>query len=62
MAEHIESKEIKALPTLPYSEIRAKLKSGDMLFTSGDYLVSKAIQKMTGSPWSPVGIVSPGCD
>lgn len=57
MAEHIESKEIRALPTLPYNGIRAKLKSGDILFTSGDYLISKAIQKMTGSPWSHVGIV-----
>ena len=57
MAAHIERKEIKALPVLPYSDVRAKLKSGDILFTSGDYLISKAIQKMTGSPWSHVGIV-----
>lgn len=57
MAAHIENKEIKALPVLPYKEVRAKLKSGDILFTSGDYLISKAIQKMTGSPWSHVGIV-----
>jgi hypothetical protein len=57
MAEHIESKEIKALPVLQYADLRAKLKSGDILFTSGDYLISKAIQKMTGSPWSHVGIV-----
>lgn len=57
MAAHIENKEIKALPVLPYSDVRAKLKSGDILFTSGDYLISKAIQKMTGSPWSHVGIV-----
>lgn len=57
MAEHIESTKIKALPILPYSEVRANLKSGDIFFTSGDYLISKAIQKMTGSPWSHVGIV-----
>lgn len=57
MAAHIENKEIKALPVIPYSEIRGQLKSGDILFTSGDYLISKAIQKMTGSPWSHVGIV-----
>lgn len=50
MAVHIENKEIKALPVLPYSEVRAKLRSGDILFTSGDYLISKAIQKMT-FPW-----------
>jgi hypothetical protein len=57
MAAHIENKEIKALPILPYSEVRTTLKSGDILFTSGDYLISKAIQKMTDSPWSHVGIV-----
>lgn len=57
MAAHIESNEIKTLPVLPYSDVRAKLKSGDILFTSGDYLISKAIRKMTGSPWSHVGIV-----
>ena len=57
MAAHIENKEIKALPVLAYPDVRAQLKSGDMLFTSGDYLISKAIQKMTGSPWSHVGIV-----
>lgn len=57
MATHIENKEIKALPVLPYPDVRAKLKSGDILFTSGDYLISKAIRKMTNSPWSHVGIV-----
>ena len=57
MATHIESKDIKALSITPYQELRTKLKSGDLLFASGDYLVSKAIQKMTDSPWSHVGIV-----
>jgi len=57
MATHMETKEVKALPILSYQEVRATLKSGDILFTSGDYLISKAIQKMTASPWSHVGIV-----
>lgn len=57
MATHIESKDIKALPVTPYQDIRVKLKSGDLLFASGDYLVSKAIQKITDSPWSHVGII-----
>lgn len=57
MAEHIESIDIKALPVLPYSDLRVKLKSGDLLFASGDYLVSKAIQAVTDSPWSHVGII-----
>lgn len=57
MATHIENKDIKTLPVLAYSDIRVKLKSGDIFFTSGNYLISKSIQKMTGSPWSHVGIV-----
>lgn len=57
MAAHIEIKDIKAMPVLPYPQLRKKLKSGDLLFASGDYLVSKAIQKVTDSPWSHVGIV-----
>lgn len=57
MAAHIEMKDVKALPVLPYPQFRKKLKSGDLLFASGDYLVSKAIQKVTDSPWSHVGIV-----
>ncbi len=57
MAAHLDNKKINQLPVIPYSDIRTQLKSGDILFTSGDYLISKAIQKMTGSPWSHVGIV-----
>lgn len=57
MAAPLDSKAIKALPLLSYPDIRSTLKSGDLLFTSGDYLISKAIQKMTDSPWSHVGIV-----
>jgi hypothetical protein len=57
MATHIDSKEIKALPVIPYPDLRAQLKSGDLMFASGDYLVSQAIQEVTASPWSHVGIV-----
>jgi Permuted papain-like amidase enzyme, YaeF/YiiX, C92 family len=57
MANHIESADVKSLPIMAYTAMRAQLKSGDILFTSGDYLISKAIQKMTSSPWSHVGIV-----
>lgn len=57
MADPIDMKTLKSLPVLPYPEVRKKLKSGDLLFTSGDYLVSKAIQQVTKSPWSHVGIV-----
>ena len=57
MAAHLELKDIKALPVIPYQDIRAELKSGDLLFASGDYLFSKAIQEVSGSPWSHVGII-----
>ncbi len=57
MADHIESKDIKQLKVIPYDELRSTLKSGDLFFTSADYLVSKAIQACSGSPWSHVGVV-----
>ena len=57
MAEKITQSEIKKLPLTDYEDIRSKLKSGDLLFTSGNYWVSKAIRKLTDSPWSHVGIV-----
>ncbi|MCE3255472.1 MAG: hypothetical protein K0R25_966 [Rickettsiaceae bacterium] len=57
MAAKIESKQIKALPVIPYQQLRSTLKSGDLFFTSGDYLVSKAIRKVTDSSWSHVGII-----
>lgn len=57
MAPHIPTQDIKKLPVQSYASVRAELASGDLLFTSGDYLISKAIQKMTDSPWSHVGIV-----
>jgi hypothetical protein len=57
MAQHMSLKEVKALAVKPYQAIRTILHSGDLLFTSGDYLVSKAIQQCTDSPWSHVGII-----
>jgi hypothetical protein len=57
MAAPLESRAIRALPVIPYRQVRPILKSGDLLFTSGDYLISQLIQKFTASPWSHVGIV-----
>lgn len=57
MAASISIKALRALPVDSYQQRRAKLRSGDLLFASGDYTVSKAIRKMTDSPWSHVGIV-----
>lgn len=57
MAQHIDVRSLRRLRVVPYKQLRPQLESGDLLFASGQYLVSKAIQKMTGSPWSHVGIV-----
>jgi hypothetical protein len=57
VANPISNADIQALAVTPYEALRDTLKSGDLLFASGDYLVSKAIQSVTRSPWSHVGII-----
>jgi hypothetical protein len=57
MATHLTDRDIKALPVIPYAGLRSELRSGDLLFASGDYLVSEAIKSVTASPWSHIGIV-----
>lgn len=57
MADHMEARDIKSLDVLNYEDLRAGIRSGDLMFASGDYLVSKTIQQVTDSPWSHVGIL-----
>ncbi len=57
MAIHLKMREVKKLNVESYQEFRPELRSGDLIFTSGDYLISKTIQKFTNSPWSHVGII-----
>jgi len=57
MAEHLSKSAVAGLPVTEYSVLRAGLRTGDLLFASGDYLVSQAIQKITKSPWSHIGII-----
>lgn len=57
MPNHIDLAQVKAMKVVNYATLRETLKSGDLFFASGDYLVSKAIEKVTDSPWSHVGIV-----
>lgn len=57
MADRLEKSDIKAMPVTTYGELRSKLRTGDLLFTSGDYLLSQAIQHVTDSPWSHVGMI-----
>ncbi len=50
MAFAISRQDIERLKSVSYEEVRLTLKSGDLIFASGDYLISKAIQKVTHSP------------
>lgn len=57
MADALTKQQLEALTPVSYADLRPTLKSGDLLFASGDYWVSRAIRKVTGSPWSHVGIL-----
>ncbi|MEY4517213.1 MAG: hypothetical protein RL180_1559 [Pseudomonadota bacterium] len=37
--------------------LRPQLRTGDLLFASGNYRFSQTIQKVTSSPWSHVGLI-----
>ncbi|MEW8461965.1 MAG: YiiX/YebB-like N1pC/P60 family cysteine hydrolase [Candidatus Thiodiazotropha endolucinida] len=57
MAETISKKEIEHLQVQPYSEMRNDLQTGDLVFCSGSYFFSQAVQKFTKSVWSHVGMI-----
>jgi hypothetical protein len=58
MATHYNEAQIASLPVESYpGTVRNGLRSGDLLFCSGNYLVSRMIRKVTNSPWSHVGII-----
>jgi hypothetical protein len=57
VAEPLTLTEVERLPVTPYAQVRPMLKSGDLLFAAGRYLVSRALQAATKSPWSHVGII-----
>jgi hypothetical protein len=57
MASPITKKEIKELPVIHYEKIRDHLKTGHIFFSSGSYLFSGIIQRLTKSAWSHVAIV-----
>jgi uncharacterized protein YycO len=59
MAEILTRRQIGQLPITPYKDIRGVLETGDLLFASGNYVISKLIRKFTKSPWSHVGIIFP---
>jgi hypothetical protein len=57
MAISITKKELKKLETIPYDKVRPFLKTGDIFFSSGSYLFSGIIQKLTKSTWSHVAVI-----
>ncbi len=57
MANAITKKQLKEMPVMPYEKIRSFLKTGDIFFSSGSYLFSGIIQKLTKSTWSHVAVV-----
>jgi hypothetical protein len=57
MAQKLSKKDIKNLEKVPYEKIRPFLKTGQIVFCSGSYLFSGAIQKLTNSVWSHVAII-----
>ncbi|HWB10706.1 MAG TPA: YiiX/YebB-like N1pC/P60 family cysteine hydrolase [Pirellulales bacterium] len=57
MSRHLSAADLAALPVQSYATLREGLRSGDLLFCSGNYTVSKLIERGTKSPWSHVGII-----
>ncbi len=57
MANTITKQTLKEMPVISYEKIRAHLKTGDIFFSSGSYLFSGIIQKLTKSTWSHVAVV-----
>ncbi len=57
MADKLLKQDMKKVSTVSYEDIRAELKTGDIFFSSGSYLFSGFIQRLTKSAWSHVAIV-----
>jgi hypothetical protein len=57
MAQSLTKKQLKELPIMPYEKVREFLQTGHIFFSSGSYLFSGAIQRLTNSVWSHVAIV-----
>jgi Permuted papain-like amidase enzyme, YaeF/YiiX, C92 family len=57
MADLLTKQELKELPVIRYEKIRDYLETGHIFFTSGSYLFSGIIQRLTKSVWSHVAII-----
>lgn len=45
------------LRSLPYTQLRSQLKTGDLVLFSGRTLAARLVRWWTGSPWSHIGII-----
>lgn len=57
MKDPITKKRLRKLPVVSYDIVRNDIKTGDIFFSSGSYLFSGIIQRLTRSTWSHVAIV-----
>ncbi|MBV9510415.1 MAG: hypothetical protein JO303_09060, partial [Caulobacteraceae bacterium] len=57
IAMGIPSNVLEIMPPSPYSQVRERLRDGDIVLCQGRDPFSKLIQWSTGSPWSHVGMV-----
>jgi hypothetical protein len=57
MANSLSPKQLKEISVVPYEKIRPFLKTGDIIFCSGNYIFSGIIQKLTKSTWSHVAVI-----
>lgn len=57
MANALSPKELKNISVIDYDKIRPFVKTGDIIFCSGNYLFSGVIQRLTKSTWSHVAVI-----
>ncbi|MCB1788733.1 MAG: hypothetical protein KDJ27_14575 [Gammaproteobacteria bacterium] len=57
MADSLSKQAIQELPLHAYETLRDDLRTGDLVFCSGSYFFSHAIQRFTRSVWSHVGMI-----
>lgn len=57
MAHALTIDQLQQIPPRKYKIIRDELKTGDLIFCSGNYFFSRIIQRFTKSAWSHVGII-----
>ncbi|HLK30544.1 MAG TPA: YiiX/YebB-like N1pC/P60 family cysteine hydrolase [Puia sp.] len=57
MASSLTRNQLDSVSLANYNEVRSILKTGDILFCSGDYLFSRIIQRLTKSTWSHTAII-----